>query len=221
MTIETNENKSIVIEQVEVGLFQKNIKSSSGTRIYFRHVAPFKKLSNRVHKWEMILLSRLSLSPSLLSFSLSLLFVRIFLFTPVGPPGSFVAETYCTGREYLSEWYAVWNNNSITDRLFQSKETGGISLHSRRRNARREPCTAACTWGRFIRCRFSSMEIRQRIPSPFLYNVPTVKNYYPLLLFPLYLSYAPHYHHTVVQTVRTFAGFTPTAWRKNVEIVPA
>lgn len=50
MTIETNKNESIVIEQVEVGLFQKNIKSSSGTRIYFRYVAPFKKLSNRVHK---------------------------------------------------------------------------------------------------------------------------------------------------------------------------
>lgn len=50
MTIETNENKDVVIERVEVGLFQKNIKSSSGTRIYFWHVALFKKLSNRVNK---------------------------------------------------------------------------------------------------------------------------------------------------------------------------
>lgn len=147
-----------------------------------------------------------------------------FLFTPVILTGSFVAKRI-TQVESISQndAYAVWNNNSITGRLFQSKETGGISLHSRRRNARWEPCSAVCTWGRFIRCRFSGMEMRQRIPSPFLYilyNVPTVENYYPLLLFPLYLSYSPHYHGTVMQTARTFAGFAPNTYRKTRELFP-
>lgn len=120
--------------------------------------------------------------------------ISAFLFTYACQPNR---EFHC-GRiaqvENISQnnAYAVWNNNSITDRLFQSKETGGISLHSRRRNARWEPCSAACTWGRFIRCCFSSIErnTRQRIPSPLLYNVSAVETYHLLSCLSLFIYLA-------------------------------
>jgi len=79
-----------------------------------------------------------------------------FLFTPVSLTGSFIAKRIAQVESISQNDVYAWNNNSITDRLFQSKETGGISLHSRRRNARRESWSATCTWGRFIRCAAAS-----------------------------------------------------------------
>lgn len=74
------------------------------------------------------------------------------------------------GSHVYTYIHVTWNNNSITDRLFQSKETGGISFHSRRRNV----LVKVEQHSMYIRKadssteRPSGMEIRQRIPSPFL-----------------------------------------------------
>lgn len=108
-----------------------------------------------------------------------------FSFALVKLTGSFVAKRIAW-VESISRGgaHATCNNNSITDRLFQSKEAGGISLHSRRWNARRESSSAVCIWGRFIHCYPSDMEIRQRIPSPFL----QCTNPWELLNLSLFLS---------------------------------
>lgn len=116
-----------------------------------------------------------------------------FSFTLVSPTGREFRprETSHKTREYLSRGgaHSTRNNNSITDRLFQSKETGGISLHSRRRNARRESSSAICTWGRFIHYAPPTWRYAKEFPLHF-FNVPTVERtapslfpFFPLILF--------------------------------------
>lgn len=121
----------------------KTRRSQKDFDLYFRAHArlPFSSFKNRspivtsVHV-EMTLLSRLS------RFSLAsvgAIGVVFFFFRDVSHERAKSISRACV--------YSARNNNSITGRLFQSKEASGISLHSQRRNARRESSSAICMRG--------------------------------------------------------------------------